>query len=286
MILAISVFLIVCALTFVFYDYYSTRKREIALNKYLKHQSKKMKKQKMETFIVAFGESGKKDLEQKLLNAGYYNKQLEKYYFPFKAFLFVVASLVIFFIDVAINSKIILLLIAAVTIIVLPDFLLELRRRWLVRKISKNLPYVLDIMSVCVQTGMTIEASFAYLAKELKIFDKDLCYQINKTSESGKVHGIEKALHDLSLRLPAPEINSFVLTIIQNLHYGASVAGVLSDLAEDMRRIHLLEVEERMGKLSAKMSVPLILLIMFPIVIFILAPGFLQIDFSTLSGSG
>ncbi|MBE3754271.1 type II secretion system F family protein [Vibrio parahaemolyticus] len=245
-----------------------------------------MKKQKMETFIVAFGESGKKDLEQKLLNAGYYNKQLAKYYFPFKAFLFVVASLVIFFIDVAINSKIILLLIAAVTIIVLPDFLLELRRRWLVRKISKNLPYVLDIMSVCVQTGMTIEASFAYLAKELKIFDKDLCYQINKTSESGKVHGIEKALHDLSLRLPAPEINSFVLTIIQNLHYGASVAGVLSDLAEDMRRIHLLEVEERMGKLSAKMSVPLILLIMFPIVIFILAPGFLQIDFSTLSGSG
>ncbi|MDW1988757.1 type II secretion system F family protein, partial [Vibrio sp. 811] len=122
----------------------------------------------METFIVAFGESGKKDLEQKLLNAGYYNKQLAKYYFPFKAFLFVVASLVIFFIDVAINSKIILLLIAAVTIIVLPDFLLELRRRWLVRKISKNLPYVLDIMSVCVQTGMTIEASFAYLAKELK----------------------------------------------------------------------------------------------------------------------
>ena len=123
------------------------------------------------------------------------------------------------------------------------------------RKVSKNLPYVLDIMAICVQTGMTIEASFAYLAKELKIFDKDLCYQISKTSESGRVLGIEKALHDLSQRLPAPEINSFVLTIIQNLHYGASVAGVLSDLAEDMRRIHLLEVEERMGKLSAKMSV-------------------------------
>lgn len=286
MIVAMSVLLIVCALTFVFYDYYYTRKREVALNKYLKHSRKKQEKQKLDTFIVKFGEGNKKDLEQKLLNAGYYNKQLAKYYFPFKALLFVAALIFIFFMQTSFNNKIILLLAAAVSIIILPDFLLEVRRRWLVRKVSKNLPYVLDIMAVCVQTGMTIEASFAYLAKELKIFDKDLCYQISKTSESGRVLGIEKALHDLSQRLPAPEINSFVLTIIQNLHYGASVAGVLSDLAEDMRRIHLLEVEERMGKLSAKMSVPLILLIMFPIVIFILAPGFLQIDLSTLSGNG
>lgn len=73
-------------------------------------------------------------------------------------------------------------------------------------------------------------------------------------------------------------MQSFVLTIIQNLHYGTSVANILSDLAEDMRRIQLLRVEEKVGKLAAKMSVPLILLIMFPIVILILAPGVMQLD--------
>ncbi|MEF1306430.1 type II secretion system F family protein, partial [Vibrio owensii] len=97
---------------------------------------------------------------------------------------------------------------------------------------------------------------------------------------SGKVHGIEKARHDLSERLPAPEVSSFVLTIIQNIHYGTSVANILSDLAEDMRRIQLLTIEEKMGKLSAKMSVPLILLIMFPIVILILAPGIMQLEWN------
>ena len=284
MILSLSILLIIFSLSFLIYDYYFTRKKELVLSKYLKYGQKQPAKKKIDSFIVKFGEGSKKDLEQKLLNAGYYNKDLAKYYFPLKAVVFLLVTVFIWLLDMALINKLLVSIIAVISIIIVPDLLLEMRKRMLVRKVSKNLPYVLDIMSVCVQTGMTIEASFAYLAQELKIFDKDLCYQINKTSEAGKVHGIEKALHDLSVRLPAPEINSFVLTIIQNLHYGASVANVLSDLAEDMRRIQLLEIEEKMGKLSAKMSVPLILLIMFPIVIFILAPGFLQIDFTSFRG--
>ncbi|MFV8429140.1 type II secretion system F family protein [Vibrio owensii] len=284
MILSLSILLIIFSLSFLVYDYYFTRKKELVLSKYLKYGKKQPTKKKIDSFIVKFGEGNKKDLEQKLLNAGYYNKDLAKYYFPLKAALFLLVIVFIWLLDMELINKLLISIIAVIGIIIVPDLLLEMRKRMLVRKVSKNLPYVLDIMSVCVQTGMTIEASFAYLAQELKIFDKDLCYQINKTSEAGKVHGIEKALHDLSVRLPAPEINSFVLTIIQNLHYGASVANVLSDLAEDMRRIQLLEIEEKMGKLSAKMSVPLILLIMFPIVIFILAPGFLQIDFTSFRG--
>jgi len=71
-----------------------------------------------------------------------------------------------------------------------------------------------------------------------------------------------------------------VLTIIQNLQYGTSVAQTLSDLAEDMRKVQILTVEEKVGKLSAKMSVPLILFIMFPIVILILAPSIMQMTLS------
>ena len=47
-------------------------------------------------------------------------------------------------------------------------------------------------------------------------------------------------------------------------------------LREDMRKVQILTVEEKVGKLSAKMSVPLILFIMFPIVILILAPSIMQ----------
>ena len=92
-----------------------------------------------------------------------------------------------------------------------------------------------------------------------------------------KMQGLEKALHDLSLRLPTPEVRSFAFTLIQNLQYGTSISNVLSDLSEDMRKMQVMSVEEKIGKLSAKMSVPLILFIMFPIVVLIIAPGVMQL---------
>ncbi len=180
--------------------------------------------------------------------------------------------------DMTASNKLLTVLVSLVAVIVVPDMLLQLRRKVLIGKTSAQLPYLLDMMSVCVQTGMTIEAALIYLGKELAEFDSDLCYQVKRTSDSAKIHGLEKALNDLSDRIPTPAVRSFVLTIIQNLQYGTSVAQVLSDLAEDMRKVQILTVEEKVGKLSAKMSIPLILFIMFPIVILILAPGIMQMS--------
>ena len=168
--------------------------------------------------------------------------------------------------------------IAMVMTLILPDAILAMRKKMLVNKTSRQLPYMLDMMSVCVQTGMTVEAALAYLAEELKAFDKDLCFHIKKTADTSRVTGLEKALLELSERIPTPEVRSFSLTLIQNIQYGTSIANVLADLAEDMRQMQVLTMEESIGKLAAKMSVPLILFIMFPIVVLILAPGFMQLS--------
>ncbi|NOI26317.1 hypothetical protein F0243_24565 [Vibrio mediterranei] len=58
---------------------------------------------------------------------------------------------------------------------------------------------------------------------------------------------------------------------------GSSIYDILIDLAEDIRATSNLELEEKIGKLSAKMSIPLILLIMMPIVILIIAPGLMRL---------
>lgn len=227
-------------------------------------------------FFVRFGKEHRHELEQKLIEAGYYNTEWAKFYFPAKLAVLVVVTGLVLLSDMTANNQLIIIIFTLIAVIVLPDTLLQMRRKMLIFKTSSQLPYLLDMMSVCVQTGMTIEAALVYLGKELAEFDSDLCYQIKRTSDSAKIHGLEKALNDLSDRIPTPPIRSFVLTIIQNLQYGTSVAQVLSDLAEDMRKVQILTVEEKVGKLSAKMSVPLILFIMFPIVILILAPGIMQ----------
>ncbi|ELA7622384.1 type II secretion system F family protein [Vibrio parahaemolyticus] len=233
---------------------------------------------RMNQLFVRFGKEHRHELEQKFIDAGYYNTEWAKFYFPVKLLVLMLVSSMVLMSDMTTSKQLIIVILTLIGVIVVPDMLLEIRRKMLIRKTSSQLPYLLDMMSVCVQTGMTIEAALVYLGGELAEFDSNLCYQIKRTSDSAKIHGLEKALNDLSERIPTPSIRSFVLIIIQNLQYGTSVAHVLSDLAEDMRKVQILTVEEKVGKLSAKMSVPLILFIMFPIVILILAPAVMQMS--------
>ena len=233
---------------------------------------------KIKRFFTSVGREHQVELKNKLIDAGIYNAQLAKYYLPLKFSILFAVLLFIVFSGSEFENKILFGTLTLISILLIPDGVLALRKKHIVAKTSRQLPYMLDMMAVCIQTGMTIESSLSYLSNELDDFDKDLCYHIRKTSDGAKVQSLEKALFDLSERLPTHEIRSFTLTLIQNLQYGTSISNVLSDLAEDMRKMHVLGMEEKIGKLSAKMSVPLILLIMFPIVILILAPGMMQMS--------
>ncbi|HDM8173325.1 TPA: type II secretion system F family protein [Vibrio harveyi] len=275
MMLLIALIVLFVSLLFLIFDSLRTEQRRKKVALYIGDDAVRAPS-RVNRFFVRFGKEHRQELEQKLIEAGYYNTEWAKFYFPAKLAVLVVVTGLVLLSDMTANNQLIIIIFTLIAVIVLPDTLLQMRRKMLIFKTSSQLPYLLDMMSVCVQTGMTIEAALVYLGKELAEFDSDLCYQIKRTSDSAKIHGLEKALNDLSDRIPTPPIRSFVLTIIQNLQYGTSVAQVLSDLAEDMRKVQILTVEEKVGKLSAKMSVPLILFIMFPIVILILAPGIMQ----------
>ncbi|MEZ9833061.1 biotin synthase [Vibrio breoganii] len=224
-------------------------------------------------FLGGMGKGTQREIRNKFEDAGIYNKDLLRYYQPLKFGLLAVAVICILLFVHETNDMLISFLAAIVGVIIVPDMYLALRKKRLIEKNSRQLPYMIDMMAVCVQTGMTLETSFRYLGDELKSFDKDLCYQIRKTSDAAEVKGMEAALVDLTKRVPTPQVRSFALTLTQNIQYGTSVAPVLSDLAEDFRNEQILVMEEKIGKLAAKMSAPLILFIMFPIVILILAPG-------------
>ena len=88
--------------------------------------------------------------------------------------------------------------------------------------------------------------------------------------------GLEQALDEMFDRVPSNEMRSFVMTLKQSIQYGSSIYEVLTNLSSEIRAVQMLSIEEKIGKLAAKMSVPLILFIMFPIVILIAAPGVMR----------
>ncbi|WP_084722337.1 type II secretion system F family protein [Photobacterium aquae] len=273
----ISIILFAVVFAILFTRHYKSRRAKANARVYFNMHRESMI-ERLNIMLVRFGQKYRKELEQKLIDAGIYNTNFAKYYFPIKMSVIGMVSISIVMSDFSSSNKLVIGMLCMIAIIVIPDMVLAARKAALIRKTSQQLPYMLDMMSVCVQTGMTIEASLVYLGAELESFDKDLCFQIRKTSDSARLYGLEKALNDLSERIPTSEVRSFVLTLIQNLQYGTSIANVLSDLSEDMRKMEVLTIEEKIGKLSAKMSIPLILFIMFPIVILILAPGIMQMS--------
>lgn len=217
------------------------------------------------------------DIQEKLEQAGINSSFVAKYYMHLKYGISLTGLVAIYLLapilDIASTHMIISMAIWFIASIIIPDSLLAARSKARREKISGQLPYLLDLMAICVQTGMTLEATIKYLAIELKSFDKDLAKLLTKVSDRANIVGLEKSLDELYVKLPTPEIRSFVMTLKQSLQYGSSIYTVLTTLAADIRDINMLTAEERIGKLAAKMSLPLILFIMFPIVIIILAPA-------------
>lgn len=231
------------------------------------------------TVRVAFSAT-EAEMKRKFVASGFYNSRYAIYYMPAK-YLTLILGLVIFvwlsnLESWEVTNTILICALWVVAALILPDVYLSVKTRQLQRSVSNKLPYMIDLLAVCVQTGMTIESSMNYLSNEMKDFDPDLGFLLNRTRDRMKVVGLEQALDEMFDRVPSNEMRSFVMTLKQSLQYGSSIYDVLTTLSSEIRAVQMLTVEEKIGKLAAKMSVPLILFIMFPIVILIAAPGIMR----------
>ena len=162
-------------------------------------------------------------------------------------------------------------------IIIVPGFLTGFVLKSKTKKIMNDLTSFIDLVAVNVQTGVSIEAALKQVATDFKKLNPDLSYVMLRVIRKSELTGMSQALQDLSISLPTTEIRMFCTVMQQSLNFGSSIYDQLIQLSSDIRELQLLTIEEKLGTLSAKMSVPLILFIMFPIIILILAPGVLRV---------
>ncbi|MEZ8103529.1 type II secretion system F family protein [Vibrio clamense] len=280
--LVLICFGVLCLLFFA----YKTSKRESLLTKFTLNQNVHESSQNKPTLeklghqVSSLISTNQEEVSSKFYAAGFYNFKLASLYMPFKYSLLLFGAGFIYWYgrqqQLELSTLVAIGATWLVLCIIVPDAILDSRSKALRNKISNQLPYLLDLMAVCVQTGMTIESAMSYLAKEMKGFDKDISHFLNKTNDRSRIVGLDKALDELYAELPSNEMRSFVMTLKQSLQYGTSVYQVLTTLSADIREVQMLGIEEKIGKLAAKMSIPLIVFIMLPIVILIAAPGVMR----------
>lgn len=168
-------------------------------------------------------------------------------------------------------------LIIFIIVVLMPGIVTNIVLKRKIKSIMSDLPGFIDLVAVCVQTGMTIDMALKRVAMDFKKLNADLSYVILRIIRKSEITSLNAALDDLSVSLPTKEIRMFSTVMQQSINFGSSIYHQLIQLSADIRELQLLAIEEHLGTLSAKMSIPLILFIMFPIIILILAPGAMRV---------
>lgn len=174
------------------------------------------------------------------------------------------------------NELMIPMMLILAAVILIPSILTNTILKSKIKRIMSDMPGFIDLVAVNVQTGITIDASLKQVATDFKKLNPDLTTVMLRIIRKAELTGLSAALQDLAFSLPTTEIRMFCTVLQQSINFGSSMYPQLIQLSADIRELQLLTIEERLGTLSAKMSVPLILFIMFPIIILILAPGVMR----------
>ncbi|WP_241595243.1 type II secretion system F family protein [Rosenbergiella epipactidis] len=175
------------------------------------------------------------------------------------------------------NDLVMIGILSLVATIVLPSTLRALYVKRRVRTLSAELPWMIDLLAVSIQCGMTPEQAFKFLADKMEGINPDFVPFLQRLVRRAEMSGLSNALIHFSREIPSTETRLFCSMLDQSLQYGSSLYEQLMDLSREIREIQLLATEENIGKLSAKMSVPLILFFMFPVVIIVAAPGIMRV---------
>lgn len=162
-------------------------------------------------------------------------------------------------------------LLIAVIGFYLPDIWLGLRTAGRKRRIFEGFPDALDLLVVCVEAGMGLDAAIARVGEEIRLSSKVLSDElklVNMEIRAGKKR--EEALRSLGVRANIEDVNSLATLLIQTDRFGTSVAQALRVYADTFRTKRFQRAEEIAAKLPVKLIFPLILFI-FPSLFVVIA---------------
>ena len=150
--------------------------------------------------------------------------------------------------------------------------------------IRKGLPDALDLLVICAEAGLTVDAAFGRVARELGKAYPELGDEFGLTAiELGFLAERRQAFENLANRVDLDAIRGVVTTMIQTEKYGTPLASALRVLSAEFRNERMMRAEEKAARLPAIMTVPLILFILPTLFVVILGPAACSIKDSFLN---
>jgi tight adherence protein C len=152
------------------------------------------------------------------------------------------------------------------------------------KAIRQGLPDALDLLVICAEAGLTVDAAFNRVARELGRAYPELGDEFTLTSiEMSFLTERRHAFENLSYRVNLESVKGVVTTMIQTERYGTPLSSALRVLSAEFRNERMMRAEEKAARLPAIMTVPLILFILPVLFVVILGPAACQISDSFIN---
>jgi tight adherence protein C len=215
-------------------------------------------------------------LRRELVKAGFFrNDALNVYIFARIALVVVLPTLAyivmqVFFDDAPLLLKFATLLVSLLVAILGADAYLSRRQRILSEEYRRSFPDLLDLLTVCVDAGLSLEAAMDRVNDHIAKQNRELGLNLMMvTAETRAGRSTVEALESFSDRVGLDEARSLVLVLRQSIELGSDISGALHVFSDEMRSKRLMRAEEAANKLPVKMTLPMGLFI-FPVILLVI----------------
>jgi len=140
-------------------------------------------------------------------------------------------------------------------------------------------PDALDLLLICVESGMSIEAAFKKVSEEIGVQSADLAEELVLTNaELSFLPERRQAYDNLAIRTGLDTVKSVIQALVQSERYGTSIGTALRVLSDESREMRLMAAEKKAAALPPKLTVPMILFLLPVLFCVILGPAVIQIQ--------
>jgi tight adherence protein C len=177
--------------------------------------------------------------------------------------------------------------VAAAVGLLAPGYVLEKLAQRRIRKLRNGFPDALDLLVVCVESGLGLAAAIQRVADELAVSHPELATELALVNAEMRV-GVDrsKALRNLADRSGLDDIRGLVSLLIQTMRFGTGVAEALRVYSEEFRDKRMQKAEEEAAKIGTKLIFPLVTCLFPSFFIVAIGPAVIRLIevFSVMSG--
>jgi len=145
--------------------------------------------------------------------------------------------------------------------------------------IMRAFPDSLDMILICVESGMSIEQAFARVGEEIGTASAELAEELAlTTAELSYLQDRRMAYYNLADRTNHPGVKGVAMALVQAEKYGTPLGSALRVMAKENREMRITEAEKKAAALPAKLTVPMIVFFLPVLFLVILGPAFIKIS--------